>query len=343
MTSHASLNPPYPPFASKGGQGGFVLGVDAGNTKTIALVANLEGHIVGMGRSGCGDIYGLPDKMQALANVKSAVEQALGIKQNILQACYCMAGADWPDDYDFIESQLRPFQTSPIDLYNDGLGALRAGSPDGYGVTITIGTYVATAARSPSHFWHSSFWQSIAPSGARQLAKDALEAVYRAELEISPATLLKEKILELYQLKTVGDLLYNQNSLNAKPVNVHEGKIARVLLDAAEQQDNIALEILEQHAKRLVDLAIVAVRKVNLISPFNLVLSGGILKHPTRVFKDMINKHFRVIYPETTVVISQREPVLGALMFAFEALGIKSDTMIERLEATSPPELFFET
>ena len=279
MTSSASTNPPYPPFASKGGQGGFVLGVDAGNTKTIALVADMDGNIVGMGRSGCGDIYGI-EKTQAIANVKSAVEQAIGIKAPILHACYCMAGADWCDDYEFIESQLRPFQTSTMRLYNDGIGALRAGSPDGYGVAITIGTYVATAARSPSHFWHSSFWQTVSQSGARHLANDALEAIYRAELEITQPTVLKEKILELYQLDTVDDLLYNQNSMHTKPIQIHEGKIVRILLDVAEEKDLIALNILEQHAKRLVDLAIVAVKKVDLESPFHLVLSGGVLNIP---------------------------------------------------------------
>lgn len=321
---------------------GFILGVDAGNTKTIALVADLEGHIVGMGRSGCGDIYGI-DKVQGITNVKSAVEQAVGIKAPMRYACYCMAGADWPDDYEYIASQLRPFQTSPMQLYNDGIGALRAGTPEGYGVTITVGTYVATASRSTHGFWHSSFWQSVSQSGARQLAKDTLEAVYRAELGITQPTSLKENILELYQLDTVDDLLYNQNSLNAKPVNVHEGKIVRVLLDAAARQDRVALEILETHAKALADLAVVAVKKVHLASPFKLVLSGGVMKHPSRVFKDLIARYFFVSYPEATVEISQGEPVLGALLLAFEACGSLSPKIAQRLEATLPPELFFET
>src|SRR5205807_1808836 len=34
-----------------------VLAVDGGNTKTIALVASLDGTILGAGRGGCGDIY----------------------------------------------------------------------------------------------------------------------------------------------------------------------------------------------------------------------------------------------------------------------------------------------
>jgi len=41
----------------------LVLGVDAGNTKTIALVARDNGEILGYGRSGCGDIYGATSEM----------------------------------------------------------------------------------------------------------------------------------------------------------------------------------------------------------------------------------------------------------------------------------------
>ena len=33
------------------------MAVDAGNTKTVALVAEPNGRIVGWGRGGCGDIY----------------------------------------------------------------------------------------------------------------------------------------------------------------------------------------------------------------------------------------------------------------------------------------------
>jgi N-acetylglucosamine kinase-like BadF-type ATPase len=321
----------------------YVLGVDAGNTKTIALVADLQGTIVGMGRSGCGDIYGVPDKFQAIANVRHAVAQATGIKEHVEHACYCMAGADWDDDYQFLHTHLSPFQTSPISLYNDGLGALRAGSPNGYGVVITVGTYVATAARSATTVWHSSFWQSTCQSGARQLANDVLLAVYRAELEMTKATSLTEPVLELYGLPGVESLLYNQTSLNAKPIQVNEGKLVRILLDEAQRRDDIAADIVEHHATRLTDMAIVAARKVKLESPFTVVLSGGVLKHPTRVLPEAITRNMLLHYPQVTIIISKREPVVGALLFALETCSAVSEKTLARLEASVPPAAFFET
>src|SRR5947209_4768602 len=61
-----------------------VLAVDGGNTKTVALVAALDGTILGAGRGGCSDIYNAhagtdwPDSATAaVANIEYAVVSAL--------------------------------------------------------------------------------------------------------------------------------------------------------------------------------------------------------------------------------------------------------------------------
>src|SRR5262245_475221 len=55
----------------------YVLGVDGGNTKTIALIAGLDGAIVGAGRGGCGDIYGSTRDNPGIPQVERAVRAAL--------------------------------------------------------------------------------------------------------------------------------------------------------------------------------------------------------------------------------------------------------------------------
>jgi N-acetylglucosamine kinase-like BadF-type ATPase len=115
----------------------YVLGVDGGNTKTIALVARTDGTIIGVGRSccsdisdgtiigvgrsRCSDIYGASSPEAAIAEANSAITMALsgaGIQKEALSAsCLSMAGADWNDDIEFLQ---RSFA--------------------GYGETLTIGT-----------------------------------------------------------------------------------------------------------------------------------------------------------------------------------------------------------
>src|SRR5881275_2644669 len=48
-------------------------------------------------------------------------------------ACFSMAGADWPEDFEVIRCELeaRGLRRN-VSIYNDAIGALRAGTVDGY-------------------------------------------------------------------------------------------------------------------------------------------------------------------------------------------------------------------
>src|SRR6266699_3662845 len=121
-------------------QGGLcmqcVLGVDGGNSKTIALVAALDGTILGAGRGGCGDIYNAEPGMDwpdsaaaAIANIEFAVLSALQAarvqESDIVAAVFNMAGADWPEDFAYIQAavEARGFGRTII-VQNDALGVL---------------------------------------------------------------------------------------------------------------------------------------------------------------------------------------------------------------------------
>ena len=89
----------------------FVLGVDGGNTKTLALVAREDGVIEGTGRAGCGDIYGATSSAAAIAAIESAVNAALTNAKiqvsGLTTAAFSLAGADWPEDFNFLEDAMR--------------------------------------------------------------------------------------------------------------------------------------------------------------------------------------------------------------------------------------------
>ena len=107
----------------------FMLGVDGGNTKTLALVARDDGMILGTGRAGCGDIYGAGSPGAAVAEIERAVSAALreaGIQPTDLSAgAFSLAGADWPEDFKLLENAMRARDYGhSIVIANDALGAL---------------------------------------------------------------------------------------------------------------------------------------------------------------------------------------------------------------------------
>ncbi len=339
----------------------YVLGVDAGNTKTIALVAGRDGAIAGGGRGGCGDIYDTTHvygdrspaavAAAALASVEGAVRDALGvagIAPAALEAgAFNMAGADWPEDYDYLRAAMerRGFGRCVV-VVHDSIGALRAGSPDGTGVAVACGTGAAIGARAPDgRVWHTSFWQEA--QGGHELGKKTLRAVYRAELGIDPPTTLTRRVLDFYgRLGVAGveDVLRLFTAREgAPPRDVH--RLAPLLMDEAQCGDGTARRIVQEHGAGLGDYALVAARRVGVEwTPFTLVLTGGVLREPSSLLMEAIIARVRTTCPDIQPVQSRFEPAVGALLLALEAAGITIDEpLLETLTATLPPPSFFAT
>jgi N-acetylglucosamine kinase-like BadF-type ATPase len=326
----------------------YLLGVDGGNTKTIALIASDDGTIVGSGRSGQADIYGASSPAAAVEAVTSAADDALqaaGIPPTTLVAgCFSLAGADWPEDFAFWQESLshRGYHQQ-VAVVNDAIGALYAGLPTGPGVVVACGTGATTGARSQDgRLWHSSFWQDT--QGSHQLGQKALRAIYQAELGIAPVTTLTGRILAFFGLTSVEAVLHRQTAREQRLPGRYEG-LARLLLDEGQAGDAVARQIIEQHGASLGDYALAAARHVGIEnSPYTLVLTGGVLRHPSPLLHQAIVNRVQTASPEVQAVTSQFEPVVGALLFAFERAGFRLDeTLFGRLQASLPPAALFAT
>jgi N-acetylglucosamine kinase-like BadF-type ATPase len=328
-----------------------VLGVDGGNTKTIACVAQADGTILGHARGAPSDIYGYSEAAHAVNEIARVVDDALsmaGLKRDdIRSACFSLAGADWQEDYDdltrlLLEAKLGREQS----IVNDAIGALRAGSQDGTGIVIACGTGVATAARNAEgQFWHSSFWTEH--MCGRALGDFTLRAVYRAELGIDEPTVLTSRVLEFFEVESIETVLYRMTSRHAeRPKHAQVSKLAVILLDAAHEGDKTALQLCEDHGIKLGEYACVAARKVGLDASHEipLVLLGGVLRHHFPIIRDTAIAYIEERYPKIVLQPSPLEPVAGAVLLALEGAKIDiTDAVQANLTSTLPPLTFFAT
>ncbi len=320
----------------------YVLGVDGGTSKTVALIAQTDGTIVGMGRRSGSNIY-VGEPQAALANAAHASLDGLlsaGITpSDVVVGAFSMSGADWPEDFAFIQSTMEAQGLCQrIVVVNDAVGGLRAGSRDGIGVAVICGSGAATVARNADGLiWHTSFWQGAA--GAIDLTQKTLRAVYRADLAIDAPTALTPAVLDFFGAEHVEEILHRETARGGAGWGSASG-LARVLLTVADNGDDTARRIVEAHGYELGEYALAAAQKVHMErQPFTLVLAGGVFRHSAQLLVDALVAKIRTVSPDSIVVHSEFEPVVGALLLAYENAGVSiDDALVARLKATLMPE-----
>ncbi len=233
----------------------LVLGIDGGNTKTVALVAHGDGTVVGAGRAGCADIYGADSPEAAIDAIVAAAQGALaeaGVTGADLDAAvFCLAGADWPEDFALhhreLTARLGLRQTATV--FNDAIATLRAGTPDAVGVAAVVGTGGAIAGRNADgRTWHLGFWpDSLAAVG---IARAGLRAVYRNGLGHDVPTTMTARALELFGVPDEIELLHRFSRRGPRPAVV---SMVPIVLEEAAAGDAVALAIIEADAARFAD------------------------------------------------------------------------------------------
>ena len=324
---------------------GLYLGIDAGGTKTVALLAHADGRIVGAGRAGACNIY--DDVGAAFEQLDLAVREALNAAgarlETVTATCLSATGADWAEDFALFKTALQARGYRNFRVVNDAMGALRAGSEDGTGVVVVCGTSAGIGAKSSAgSAWHTSFWQE--PEGAEQLGRFALRAAYRAELGIDPPTSLTNALLEHHGFETVEALLQAHTARGQRDAQ-NVGKLARILLDEAANGDPTACRIVLEHGAALGDYAIVAARKVGLTNQnFALVTAGGVMRHASHLMPDALLSRVRELAPGAYPIRSPLEPVAGAVLLALETAGMNvTEAQRENLRSSFPAATLFLT
>jgi len=303
------------------------LGVDAGNSKTLATVVDHRGHLLGLARGGAGDIYGARTPQHAIDVVLDVCSRALddaGSRvASVSSAAFRLAGVDWPED----EALWR----TALDLYlddgtsrsvkNDGFALLRCASPDGDGVAVSVGTGAAIAARGADGEEFVVSWWFQHYLGAAGLGSDALRAVMLAELDMGPATSLTTILLDFYGASTVEDLLQMFTRREGALTHHDKGRAARLVIAQAGGGDEVASAIVDAHAGGIAEYIATSARRVHLTAP-GVALGGSVLASPDSLLRRRVIARLDDILPDARVREVRGVPVLGCALDALAEGGV---------------------
>lgn len=306
----------------------YYLGLDAGNSKTVVLVSDETGAVLGRGRGASGDIYSAPD---AEGEVQRAVRTALrdaGVEGGqVRHAAFRLAGVDWPEDEEHWTTVLasRLPELGSVSIKNDGFSLLRCGRPDGVGVAINAGTGPAVAARGLDGNEFCLCWWIAHPLGGRSLGESAFTAVVDAELGAGRPTLLTRELLTLYGYDDVESLLHAFTRRHPVRPVPDERVAARAVLRAAGAGDAVAWGIVAGQAATFARLAGVAARRTGLLGqgPVPCVLGGSILTSEHAAYREALVEALAAELGAIEVVASAASPVAGALLDALAEGGVR--------------------
>ncbi len=297
----------------------LLLGVDSGGSKTHAVLADEHGNTLGAGLAGCSN-YQYVGEASAIAEIESAIDAAFGqaglARRSVDYACFGIGGADTPEDMAKARQWVADHRWAAHCLaVNDGMLPLYAACPDGQGVSVIAGTGAIMWAQAlDGRIARASGWGYLLgdEGGGWQLGHEALRSVARAADGRGPSTLLTERVLAFWSLRTPYDLINRLYQADVTPADV--AALAKVVVDCAAEGDAIALRIARAGADELALAAKAVMDTLGLRLPLTLAYSGSLLIKGL-FYRELFAESCRRMIGDIALA-PVADPVLGAVAAA---------------------------
>jgi N-acetylglucosamine kinase-like BadF-type ATPase len=307
---------------------GYVIGADGGNSKTdLVLAAAADGAVLARVTGGGTrpQVEGVAATADLLARlVAEACDRAgLGPDTPIEAACFLLANVDFAHEEATMHAALTERRLARrIEVGNDTLAVLRAGSQRGWGIGIVSGAGINAIGRHPdgrlerflgigslSGDWGGGWGVAVAGLGAAVRAGDGR----------GPATVLRELIERTYGTDP------ESLAVAADRDEATERRLlgfAPVVFAAALDGDPVSVGIVQRLGEEVVDYVRALVARMDLADrEVDVVLGGGLLQSGNAVLLERVRCRLREVAPRASLVVLDVPPVAGALATALTLAG----------------------
>ncbi len=302
----------------------YVLGVDSGGSKTVALLADGAGQVVAEARGGGANLQ-VHGELEVEKTLHGVIDEVLSAHHvTPAAACVGIAGVDRERDGQTIRHVMRRlgFRDHTL-IVNDALIALVAGGGIGPGLVLVSGTGSIAYGVSPDGVaaraggWGSALGDE---GSAYWIGRRALAAVTRDADGRGPATRLTALVLERMSLSRPQQLIAVIYESRHDPRTIAE--LASTVERARSEGDVVATEILRDAASELVLAASSVVTRLSMRgAQFPTFLSGGMLRSVPWLAAE-VTRRLAEVAPRSRVSALEVEPALGAVRLALaEAEG----------------------
>lgn len=316
----------------------YFLGVDVGNSKTHALIAALSGEIVGFAEIGCGsyEVLGPEGYTKALRQVTDLALADAEISQaEIAGMGFGIAGYDWPSERALHAEGIEALEIlAPYAFVNDVEIGIYAGTEAGWGIAVDAGTGNNVRGRDANGRTGRITGNSIRFGefgGGSELIWRAVLAVTYAWTRRGPQTALTLAFLDETGADNTDELIEGLATGYIQP----SPALAQAVFQVAAGGDPIAQDVIQWNAQELAESTKAVIRQLNFqVQAFEVVLIGSLF-NTGEAYLAPYRESVLAFAPGAKLVRLTVPPVVGAVLLAAEAAGIKPRIIRERLIQSS--------
>jgi N-acetylglucosamine kinase-like BadF-type ATPase len=296
-----------------------LLGIDAGGTKTVCLLADERGEVLSESR-GPGANLQESGELGVEKVLHQVMESALGDRERPTAICLGIAGADREEDARVVRSIMRRISPGArVLVVNDALIALVAGAGPTPGIVVMSGTgSIAYGRNGNGTAARAGGWGPIIgdEGSGHWIGRRALAAVAREADGRGPTTRLTADVFRHFGVATAAALVHIVYHREVPRARV--ATLVPVVQRARDAGDAVATQILERAAEELALAAgSVAARLAMRGTAFPFVLAGGVFRSAPSLGTDL-ERRLAEVAPRSTVRVLKEEPAVGAVALALD-------------------------
>lgn len=317
----------------------YVLGIDAGGTKTVCYLADVDGRIVGEGRGGGANLQA-HGELEVEKVLHAVIEDAIGDHAiRPVSVCLGVAGVDREEDDRIVRGIMRRLgYRSNMLVVNDALVALVAGAGDDPGIVLIAGTgSIAYGVNGEGYAARAGGWGFVLgdEGSGYWIGREALTAVVRQADGRGPRTRLTPLVLEHFHLTRIDGLVREVYDRGLRRQAV--AALGAVVDRARGDGDVVAADILNAASDELTRAAASVIARLQMRGhAFRTVLAGGMFRVIPWLVGD-VGRRLAEVAPRTTVARLEAEPAVGAVHLALRELrgGVRIPPYIDATSTTT--------
>ncbi len=318
----------------------LVLGLDGGQTSTTAVICDLTGVLLGLGRAGPANHVwepgGIARARRAVTQSANRALRATGLRQVMFEAAF-LGLTGTKADGRTAHAVENCISAKRFRVENDQVNALASVTAGKPGIVVIAGTGTITYgenARGRSASSSGWGWLLGDEGAGFWIAKQAIAAACRMQDGRGVPTVLRDLLLAAAKVDDLWDLhfLVYSEQMNRSEI----AALAEVVPEAAISGDRAARRILSETGRELGLTAGAVARRLNMQGGVTTVgMVGGVFRGSEEVVKSF-RREVRKHIPRAVFAEPRFAPVIGSVLLALKMARVRlTAAVLARLEAAS--------